>query len=371
MPRGFRRLAGPDFPRILQAYRALYAPAPTSAPSTDDEASALLRPAVSADSTTDIPLKPGDLYRDSLLWLFGGKQGDLYRGYVFDIRPATDDKPYYSGYLKPASLPVFAAHAGDIPEEWGYLLLLATFIQSLIFAALVALVPVGARFRELFKARPGTVGVILYYACLGLGYMMAEIYLIQKFVFYLADPVYANSLVITILLVASGFGSLAASRATSRGAARRAVIAAAAGIAVLAAFYHFLLPACLNVSLGLPLVMRALISVVVIAPIGFLLGIPFPSGLSALSRSREGIVPWAWGVNGALSVSGSVLTRILSTSMGFSTVLAVMAALYLAAAALFSANERRAASRSGLGAGAEQRPGSGLLAVAARRRAAL
>ena len=68
------------------------------------------------------------------------------------------------------------------------------------------------------------------------------------------------------------------------------------------------------------------------------MGIPFPSGLALLSRSREGIVPWAWGVNGALSVSGSVLTRIVSTSMGFTTVLGVMAVLYLAAGALFSVN---------------------------------
>ena len=318
---GIAPAPGPSFPRILQAYRALYSSNP-----------------LDAEATADVPLKPGDLYRDGLLWMFNGRQNDLYNGYVFDIQPATDDKPYYSGYLKPANLPDFAAHAGDIPEEWGYLLLLATFLQSLIFAALVALVPVVTRFRELFKARRGTGGVILYYGCLGLGYMMAEIYLIQKFVFYLTDPVYANSLVITILLLASGFGSLAA--ASPRWNPRAVVLVAAAGIALFAVFCHFLLPACLAATLGLPLAARALISAAVIAPLGFLLGIPFPSGLAQLSRNRQGIVPWAWGVNGALSVSGSVLTRILSTAMGFSTVLLVMGVLYLCAGALFPVNER-------------------------------
>jgi hypothetical protein len=116
------------------------------------------------------------------------------------------------------------------------------------------------------------------------------------------------------------------------------VLAAAFGIAALAAFYHFGMPALLGRTLGLPLVLRAAISTLVIAPLGLLLGIPFPSGLADLSRSREGIVPWAWGVNGALSVSGAVLTRIISTSMGFTTVLAVMAALYLAAGILFPVN---------------------------------
>lgn len=322
--------AGPAFEKILAAYRALYS---SSALSVGPGAGA--GSAQAADPSADIPLTPGDLYSNSLRWLFAGRQEELYNGYVFDIRPATDDKPYYSGFLKPRTLAAFAAHAGEIPEEWGYLLLLATFVQSLIFAAVVALVPVGARFRELFRDRRGTVGVMLYYACLGLGYMMAEIFLIQKFVFYLADPVYANSLVITILLVASGFGSLAAGRARRP---RLLVAAASAGILVLAAFFHFGLPALLGSTLGLPLAVRAMISVVIISPIGFLIGIPFPSGLALLSRSREGLVPWAWGVNGALSVSGSVLTRILSTSVGFSTVLAVMAALYVAAAALFPLN---------------------------------
>jgi hypothetical protein len=362
---GISPAPGPEFSRVLEAYRALYAPTPSSAlQEAGTDASSGLSPARAADSISDIALNPGDLYRNSLLWLFSGRQKELYDGYVFDIQPATDDKPYYSGYLKPASIPVFAVRAGDIPEEWGYLLLLATFVQSLIFAALVAFLPMGARFGELFKARRGTAGVILYYACLGLGYMMAEIYLIQKFVFFLADPVYANALVITILLVASGFGSLATG--SSRISTRRLVAAAAVGIAALAACYHFLLPPLLSASLGLPLFSRALISVAVIAPIGFLLGIPFPSGLSVLSRGREGIVPWAWGVNGALSVSGAVLTRIVSTSMGFTTVLAVMAVLYLAAGVLFPANAASKAAAPGIPA--PRITGAGLLAAGERRR---
>ena len=318
---GMHSTPGPSFPKILDAYRALYSP-PGSTAAADA-------------ATADIPLIPSTLYRNSLVWLFQGKKKELYEGYVFDVQPATDDKPYYSGYLKPAGLPAFAAKAGEIPEEWGYILLLATFVQSLLFAALVALVPVGSRFRELFRARRGTLGIIAYYSCLGLGYMMAEIFLIQKFVFYLGDPVYANSIVITILLISSGLGSLAAGAAPSR---RTRVLAASLGIVALAAFYHFGMPALLGSTLGLPLLVRAAISTLLIAPLGLLLGIPFPSGLANLSRSREGIVPWAWGVNGALSVSGAVLTRILSTAMGFTTVLAVMAALYVIAGLLFPLN---------------------------------
>ena len=313
-----------SFDSILDEYQKLYARESESGGET---------------ATDEIPLLPQELYRDSMLWQFAGRQEELYQRYIFDIRPATDDKPYYSGYLKPATLPQFAVRLGEIPEEWGYILLLATFAQSLIFGLLVILVPVTTRWRELFKARRGTLGVILYFGCLGLGYMMAEIYLIQKFVFYLADPVYANSLVITILLIASGFGSIMSARFS--GHRWITVATACAGILLMTAFCLFGLTPALNATLGLPLAVKALLSIVFIAPLGLCLGVPFPTALSALSESRKGIIPWAWGVNGALSVSGSVLTRILSTSLGFSTVLVIMAALYLIAAALFPVNALR------------------------------
>ncbi|MGA2977346.1 MAG: hypothetical protein ABSF77_18720 [Spirochaetia bacterium] len=313
-----------SFERILNGYGGLYGKG-------EQEADA------------GLDLRPNDLYRDSLLWLFAGRQEELFSRYVFDIRPATDDKPYYSGYLKPASLPSFAAKAGEIPEEWGYILLLATFLQALLFGLLVILMPLIGRWQELFRHTRGTLGVILYYACLGLGYMMAEIYLIQKFVFYLTDPVYANTIVITILLIASGFGSILAGRL--RVNRWVIVVAACAGIAGVSAFYQFRLSSLLQGTLGLALPVKALISIVLIAPLGLLLGVPFPSGLSSLAESRKGIIPWAWGVNGALSVSGTVLTRILSTSMGFTTVLAVVAFLYIAAAALFPVNGMRAKPR--------------------------
>ena len=79
-----------------------------------------------------------------------------------------------------------------------------------------------------------------------------------------------------------------------------------------------------------------------IAPFGFFLGIPFPTGLAVLSANRKSILPWAWGMNGALSVTGSVLTRIISTSAGFSAVLMSVAVVYVAAALLFTANAKGA-----------------------------
>jgi hypothetical protein len=193
------------------------------------------------------------------------------------------------------------------------------------------------RWRELFSGRRGTAGVIVYYACLGLAYLMAEIFLIQRFVFFLANPVYANSIVITLLLISSGFGSVVSE--IIRISRQSRVLAAVSGIMLMAFLLFFILPHIMQADLGLPLELRILIAAAFIVPLGFCMGIPFPTGLAALSESRKSILPWAWGVNGALSVTGSVLTRLISTAVGFPVVLAGFALLYLLAGAIFPANE--------------------------------
>jgi hypothetical protein len=187
--------------------------------------------------------------------------------------------------------------------------------------------------------------VILYYGCLGLGYMMAEIFLIQRFVYFLADPVYANAIIITALLVSSGTGSLLSAKAR----VPRSTLVRYAVIAIVALVLACLvgLPPLLRALLGLPLALKALVAVIVVAPLGFCLGIPFPAGLSALSQNHKEILPWAWGLNGALSVTGSVLTRVISVSAGFTVVLACVAGLYIAAGLLYRANERRVTAAEG------------------------
>ena len=337
-----------NFDQILTAYTEIYSPSPTNTATDSSEAASagttastsLFALGSAQSKPPEVDLVPSDLYHFSLLWLLGGRADELYRRYVFDIRPATDDKPYYTGYIKPRMLPSLLPHLGEISEEWGWILLLATLLQSLLFGFLIILLPLAFRNRELFRGKKGTLGVILYFACLGLGYMMAEIFLIQRFVFFLADPIYANAIVLTVLLISSGIGSLVSERLFKDRAT--AVRVAAAGIAVMAAFYFFGLPPILQTLLGSSLLIKALLSTVLIAPIGLFLGVPFPSGLSALSASRKEILPWAWGVNGALSVTGSVLTRLISTSAGFSFVLLSMAVLYVAAGLLYGANEAAA-----------------------------
>jgi len=282
-------------------------------------------------------LIPSDLYHFTLEWLLHGKSKELYKKYIFDIRPATDNRPYYTTYLKLSDIGAMARHIGQIPEVWGQLLLFGTLLQSILFGFLIIVIPMAGGWRAIFRRRRGTLGVILYYGALGLGYMMAEIYLMQRFNFFLADPIYSSSIVLTTMLIASGIGAIASNRFPLSRSVR--VWIAAGGIALFMLFYIFGLSPLLNATLGLPLVVKILLSVVFIAPAAFCLGIPFPTGLDSLSANRRSLLPWAWGMNGALSVTGSVLTRIVSISTGFVVVLVCVIAIYLIVALVFKSNE--------------------------------
>ena len=317
---------------MLIGYRRIYEAAPQGTKATGGAAPAR------AEESTDGGLRPGDFYGLCLQEFNGFRQDELFSRYFFDIRPATDDRPYYSGYIKPRTIPVLMKNIGKVSEEWGYLLLVGTLLQSLVFALLIIALPLIMRRREIFGGKRGTPAIILYYACLGLGYMMAEIFLIQRFVYFLADPVYANAIVITSLLISSGVGGLLSAKAELP--RPTLVRLATGGVFVLILVWLIGVPILLRFLLGLPLALKSVVAVTIVAPLGLCMGVPFPTGLSALSESRREILPWAWGMNGALSVTGSVLTRVISVSAGFTVVLACVAGLYLAAGFLYQANER-------------------------------
>ncbi len=326
-----------DFAAMLRAYWDLFA----LPPQAQAEAPA---PGAAAPAASPVP-DSGDFYRQTARVLADGRARDLHDGYVFNVLPATDLRPFYTAYIKPRTIPMFLDQLGSVSEEWGYLLLLGTLMQSVLFGLLIVVVPVAGRWRDLFAGNRGTLGIIVYYASLGLAYMLVEIFLIQKLSFFVADPIFAVSIVITSMLIISGLGSLWSGRlpffrnVDGTANRRRGVRVAAVGIAASLLFYIFGLSPLIRAALGLPFVVRALIAVVVVAPAAFFMGMPFPNGLASLERSRERLIPWAMGMNGALSVTGSVTAKLVSIAWGFPAVLTLALLLYLVVGAVFPANE--------------------------------
>lgn len=311
-----------NFDAMLDKYTAQYKPSPAEPNNA---------------AASDVNLLPDDLYHFSLRWLLSGRAEELYERYVFDVRPATDNRPYYTAYLKPANIGIFLDQIGEVSEEWGYLLLIGTLLVSVFFGVIIILIPVFGRWRDLFRGRRGTIGIIVYYACLGMGYMLVEIFLIQRLVFFLGDPIFSVSIVITSMLIISALGSLFAQRFAANRA--RIVRIAAGGVAAGLVFYALGLTPLINVFIGAPLVLKGLAAVLFIAPAAFFMGMPFPSGLASLEKKRSRLLPWALGMNGALSVTGSVVAKLVSISSGFLVVLGLALLIYVVVGLIFKSNE--------------------------------
>ncbi len=285
----------------------------------------------------DIEFTPGDIYHLMLFEMLEGRDRDLYEGYVFDIRPMRDSRPYYSGFLKMNEIGLYLDQVQDVSEEWAYVLILGTVIQSLFFGLLIILIPVITRWRQLFKQQKGTVGVIIYYSCLGLGYMLVEIFFIQRLVLFLSNPIFSTSIVITSMLIISGVGNIVSRRIAEKRLWR--VRIAVVGIVASMAFYMFLLGPILSSFHETSMVLRIVVAILIVAPGAFFLGMPFPNGLSELTEHKKGLLPWAWGMNGALSVTGAALAQLISVSMGFPFLLIFVAVLYVIVGIIFPSNQ--------------------------------
>lgn len=265
-----------------------------------------------------------DRFFDYVDQLLSPQRAGFYQDYDFNIKPATDNKPYFSQYIKWNSLRRVAGFFGNrsLPFfELGYILVVVTFFQIFIASFLLILLPlfkIGWRGKNKWE-------VFLYFSGIGLGYMFVEMVFIQRFILYFGSPVYAAAAVITALLIFSGIGSNASNFFSSR---QNRMLLIFMLIVLILLLYSFLLTPVLRQTIHLPVVVKLLIVLTVIAPAAFLMGMPFPSGLSRLLTHNEAVVPWAWGINGCVSVISTALATIVSVEMGFTWVMLLAAFAY-------------------------------------------
>jgi hypothetical protein len=183
--------------------------------------------------------------------------------------------------------------------------------------------------------RSSTVKVLGYFFALGLGFLLIEIAFLQKFILLLHHPIYAASVVLGSFLVAAGAGSGYAQRFAGQPRSKKVTANAVAVIIVLGMAYLALLGPLMQSAGSWPLVSRILLSIVLIAPLGFCMGMPFPLGLSALATSPPSLTPWAWGINGCASVISAILATLLAIHFGFNAVILLALVCYFAAAISF------------------------------------
>lgn len=256
-------------------------------------------------------------------------------GFYLDLTPPTDERPFFFNQLGFATLfdaDMFShfTHTGVVAGN-----LVATL--TLVMLVLVSVALVGATI--IVPLRPTVreagwqlaVGGTVYFALIGVGFMMVEIALLQRMSVFLGHPVYALSVVLFSLILWTGFGSMASERVRLAGAGKLLAWSVAS------AAYLFALPLWLPPLLvdldGAHFFVRAGFCVLVLAPAGFLMGFGFPTGMRLVSAISTGPTPWFWGINGAAGVLAASVAVVISIAFSIDTTLRIGAACYLLIAA--------------------------------------
>jgi predicted membrane-bound spermidine synthase len=261
--------------------------------------------------------------------------------YPFDISPVDDDRPFFFYTVQPRDIWDYLANASTVQLDYkinrAVPLLFGMMAVSLLATAIILVLPpmlLGARL----PSRKGVRTFLLYFLLIGAGYILVEVALIQKFVLFLGHPTYALTVVIFSMLVSSGVGSYWSRRAI--GGDRVRWMKALGLIALLVAALAVVVSFTLSGAVGLPLWLKVLITVLLIAPAGFVMGMAFPIGLNQLESWHKPSVRWAWSINAASSVLGSVGALVSAIYAGlFQTML--LGSLFYAGALLVVAARHR------------------------------
>jgi len=274
------------------------------------------------------------------------------------ILPVTDDRPFVTDLTRglPAGFDRFLVWGAGV-----LLCLLAVTCAVHHFTGRRAGGPAGAAEEYHFASRSPSeekrlpLGWVvekgLYFAAVGIGFMLIEVCLAQRLILYLGYPTLSLAVILFALLLGGGLGSLRSQRWSVQQLAGRGALAAVIAAAIVLTSGRWL-GILFNLSLQWPVLARTIIAITALTPLGLVMGVPFPTGIRRLGNGGTGLVPWMWALNGTASVLGSVGAMCAAKLWGFHTVLALGGLLYVVAGTL-SAMEHFGLRRPPLEAGEE------------------
>lgn len=275
------------------------------------------------DHAEELPLSQMQTYGDFMRILINNKHDRdlLYKSADFDISPTTDDRPFFFYQIhlkdflrsfKPKQMPTFVSYTS------GSIVLMRILVIGAILVGLCYVVPF--LVFGLYKAnvrRPLSVLVLLgYFSCIGFGFMMVEIVMLQKLLLFLGAPLYSFSVTLLSLLLFAGLGSLYTQRFVVHEPSFY-ITKVILGLLLIGVIYLLVLPFLIHFFLGYPLPVKMLISVLVLMPLSFLMGMPLPLAIKQMHKNTKDLIPWMWGVNGATSVLASILAIISAMNFGY------------------------------------------------------
>lgn len=299
-------------------------------------------PDMSVAQANQFNLLPSALFYEAATALLGEQRKQFMDQYKFNLQPATDARPYFHQFFKWSSLAeIFRLRGqGGMPLiEWGYITLIATLLIAMSFSALLILFPVWVLHRRAPSAQLSIKRrhVLLYFFAIGLAFLFIEIALMQKFILFLHHPVMAIAVTLTAFLVFSGMGSDSSGRLLVIRSRRWVLLTAIAGIVGISVIYLLLLTNLFAGLASVPVGAKIVISLLLIAPLAFFMGMPFPLALGSVSAHAPVYIPWAWAINGCASVISAVLATILAIHFGFTLVIVLAMGLYASTLLIFPA----------------------------------
>jgi hypothetical protein len=298
-------------------------------------------PGISADEPNRF-----NIFREPYLYqaaqaLLGPHRQSFMEQYKFKLQPATDDRPYFHNFFKWSTLEEILELRGQggMPLlEAGYPVLVATLAQALLASTLLILLPLVFLKRQKQSSDSSGISqlrVVSYFFAIGLAFLFIEIAFIQKFMLFLHHPLFTASVVLASFLVFAGLGSNWSKRYSTQKNFLKGVKWAVAGILLTGTAYLLLLDTLFAWLVAWPTIARATVSIVLIAPLAFFMGMPFPLALTSLGAGAGTLIPLAWGVNGCASVLSAVLATLLAIHFGFTVVVLLALLLYILAALEF------------------------------------
>src|ERR671922_987754 len=266
-------------------------------------------------------LIPGQIMREPYPALLNGEiqLEQFYDLFETKVYPVTDDNPYFLSFEKPLPYAVEALLYAGIGIVAIFLLIPFAWMRRAVVMV-----------TEKNELRIATI--IPYFAALGMGFILIELALLQKLILLLGNPTMTFAILLFTLLLSSGGGSLFSPRAIRNDT--RNLVFVISGITALGILYVFFLPHIIYSTIAEPVEIKSIVSIAILAPIGFLMGMPLPTGMRLLKVHRPEYIPWMWAVNGAFSVLGAVLAVIIGITYGSSEAMILGILIYFIALAI-------------------------------------
>jgi hypothetical protein len=263
----------------------------------------------------------------------------LREGSYFDYSPTYDSSPYFFNAVHIKYLPQLLGQGGDGPNLRAMLFLFAFMLAAVILVAATIVLPaVLLRSRSGAGPRP-LYGAMVYFAAIGLGFMLVEMAMMQQLSIFLGHPIYSMVVVLGGLILSTGAGSLVSDQWRLKANWRSRMPALATALVVVA--YSLAVLPVMHAFTAALLWQRVLICLALVSPCGFLLGFCFPVGMRWLTGlSQERNLPWMWALNGAAGTLGSFVAILISMDSSIGACILTGAGCYVVAGLAMPAKAR-------------------------------